>query len=313
MLCLRRIEWLATRALLVMTLVGLFPLPSAGQLRAIGRQWESSEGPFSVVAPKGTTVQEAWADSLLAIAARNRVLRGMPAFLVPEISIRIVLATNMSERVDGRAYPNAGVIALPVPRAESWPLERIERVYRHELAHLTLARLLSDTLMPQWLEEGLSEWAEGGLSCAQEAQLHLDVRGRLRTGVPLPTLGVGMSRSELSYAYYATVLQFVDLVSSGGVTSGAWLRDFVKLGLPSVLEATFPGGTTDFQDHWHEYLVTSYGETSQPTVHRNCGRATVGFYPASADTSEKAHFGPKGVSWPSEGSTAKSSSERRWG
>jgi hypothetical protein len=36
-----------------------------------------------------------------------------------------------------------------------------------------------------------------------------------------------------------------------------------------------------------------------------------GFYPASADTSDKAQFGPKGVSWPSEGSSAKSSSARQ--
>ena len=39
---------------------------------------------------------------------------------------------------------------------------------------------------------------------------------------------------------------------------------------------------------------------------------SVGFYPASADTSERAQIGPKGVSWRSEGSTAKSSSVRRW-
>jgi len=38
-----------------------------------------------------------------------------------------------------------------------------------------------------------------------------------------------------------------------------------------------------------------------------------GFYPARADTSEKAHLGPGGVSWKSEGSTARSLSVRRSG
>jgi hypothetical protein len=39
---------------------------------------------------------------------------------------------------------------------------------------------------------------------------------------------------------------------------------------------------------------------------------SLGFYPASADTSEKVHFGPGGVSWQSERSTVMSSSVRRW-
>ena len=38
-----------------------------------------------------------------------------------------------------------------------------------------------------------------------------------------------------------------------------------------------------------------------------------GFYPARADTSEKAHLGPGGVSWQSEGSTARSLNVRRSG
>ena len=39
----------------------------------------------------------------------------------------------------------------------------------------------------------------------------------------------------------------------------------------------------------------------------------LGFYPARADTSEKAHLGPGGVSWQSEGSTARSLNVRRSG
>ena len=41
--------------------------------------------------------------------------------------------------------------------------------------------------------------------------------------------------------------------------------------------------------------------------------ASAGFYPARADTSEKAHLGPGGVSWQSEGSTARSLNVRRSG
>jgi len=44
-----------------------------------------------------------------------------------------------------------------------------------------------------------------------------------------------------------------------------------------------------------------------PTIYAE----NAGFYPASADTSEKAHLGSKGVSCQNEGSTARSSSVRR--
>ena len=51
----------------------------------------------------------------------------------------------------------------------------------------------------------------------------------------------------------------------------------------------------------------------QARNHADVLRAEYGFYPARADTSEKAHLGPGGVSWQSEGSTARSLNVRRSG
>jgi hypothetical protein len=50
---------------------------------------------------------------------------------------------------------------------------------------------------------------------------------------------------------------------------------------------------------------------SQPFLRSHLARYLEGFYPASADTSDKAHLGSKGVSCQNEGSTARSSSVRR--
>ena len=41
------------------------------------------------------------------------------------------------------------------------------------------------------------------------------------------------------------------------------------------------------------------------------GGSTPGFYPVDADTSERGHLGPGGVSWENDGSTARNSSVRR--
>ena len=57
-----------------------------------------------------------------------------------------------------------------------------------------------------------------------------------------------------------------------------------------------------------ENPVHSNGRRANSAVHELSG-----FYPARADTSEKAHLGPGGVSWQSEGSTARSLNVRRSG
>ena len=70
----------------------------------------------------------------------------------------------------------------------------------------------------------------------------------------------------------------------------------------SDLKGTFRFAT--LFDNWE-----AYGRFAQslPT------NESWGFYPARADTSEKAHLGPGGVSWQSEGSTARSLNVRRSG
>ena len=55
------------------------------------------------------------------------------------------------------------------------------------------------------------------------------------------------------------------------------------------------------------------GEGGMATVYLAKDLKHNGFYPARADTSEKAHLGPGGVSWQSEGSTARSLNVRRSG
>ena len=62
----------------------------------------------------------------------------------------------------------------------------------------------------------------------------------------------------------------------------------------------------------HEILAYLSGKMRKHYIRVLAGDRVKGFYPANADTSEKAQFEPGGVSWQSEGSTAKSSSVRRW-
>ena len=250
------------RARFLVVLISLISLAShvAGQSQT--RTWTSSDGNVSVVAERSTSVSDEWIDSLLAVAIRNRNLSGVPTPVLDGLTVRISLAAGLSDGVEGRAYPSIRVLALPMPDAQGWSGDHLVRVYRHELAHIALGHLLAGRVIPYWLREGFPEWVEGGFTCEQEAQLRLDVVGRIRQGVPLPGLDGSVEQTSLSYAYYATVLQYVDDATTGGVSSGAWLAGVAENGLDMML----PPSRLDFEHDWHAYLMANYGK--EP-VHRH--------------------------------------------
>ena len=82
---------------------------------------------------------------------------------------------------------------------------------------------------------------------------------------------------------------------------------FIAEGLPIILDSA--------QGFWKASQQLT--EKMENSAGASCGLliqvGTGGFYPARADTSEKAHLGPGGVSWKSEGSIARNLSVRRSG
>lgn len=218
------------------------------------QRWYSVDGKHEVVAPENVSVPVSFVASLFATGEGNPAVRGLPRHLLAGRTITLSLATDVPADVDSRAEPSTGVIAIPLPRALSWSTEHLSRVYRHELAHIALWHLFSTRRLPAWLREGLPEFAEGGLSCRQRAQLSLDINARQRLRLPLPRLTESLARTELSYAYYATVLEYLDEKSAGAVSSGTWVAQVAA----SELVFFWPEGSYRLEHEWHEYLREKY-------------------------------------------------------
>ena len=93
-----------------------------------------------------------------------------------------------------------------------------------------------------------------------------------------------------------------------GVIEVDWSKDFAIVRVAGFDLPTVGLGNVDDVSIGQRVIVI--GAPMDPTL---AGTVSDGFYPARADTSEKAHLGPGGVSWQSEGSTARSLNVRRSG
>lgn len=227
-----------------------------GQMPVV-EHWSSADGAMAILAPEGSTVQRDFVERLLEVVSENSEIRGVP---MRASRLRLILATDLPESIDGAAQPSADAIAIPIPRAVGWSVDRLTRIYRHERAHIELDELLSGRQPPRWVTEGLPKWAEGPLGCSQEAQLRLDVMVRVREGRPLPGLAEAVPRTQLSYVYYSTIFDYLSIRMAVDVSSGEWSSTLAREGVT----ASLPDGGRDFEAGWHTFVLEAYGPPAVP-------------------------------------------------
>jgi tetratricopeptide (TPR) repeat protein len=166
---------------------------------------------------------------------------------------------------------------LPDPRAPEWaagfndgtihvPLRGLERlsvplvaVLRHELAH-SFIRARTGGNCPTWLQEGISQWLEGGNPAREDAVVAAAARqGRL---LPLLTLEgpfQSLPPEQVGLAYAESLSAVAHIVRTRG--EGAIVRLLAGLGdrlpaeeaLPVALALSYP----EFQKSWEDALKAS--------------------------------------------------------
>jgi hypothetical protein len=133
--------------------------------------------------------------------------------------ITVVLKTG--ERLSEQGLPewadgvNDGEIRVPVQGLAA-PSPRLLRVLRHELAHSFIAARTGGNC-PVWLQEGISQWLEGGDPGREDARLAaLARKGGLASLVTLegPFDDLGATDAGLAYAQSLSAVNFI-LVNSG--------------------------------------------------------------------------------------------------
>ncbi len=178
----------------------------------------------------------------------------------PSEPIAVVLQTG--ERLSEAGVPewaagvNDGGIRVPVQGLDA-PSPRLLRVLRHELAHSFIAARTGGNC-PVWLQEGVSQWLEGGDPGREDARLAaLAPQGRLASLVTLegPFDERSQADAELAYAQSLSAVNFI-LVNSG---EAGLVRLLSALGdripseeaLPVALAMSYP----ELQKAWTQSLV----------------------------------------------------------
>jgi tetratricopeptide (TPR) repeat protein len=178
----------------------------------------------------------------------------------PQDAIEVVLEPEAVFQ-DGRtpewaAGINDGTIRVPL-RGMDRPTAELLAVLRHELAHSFIAARTRGNC-PSWLQEGISQWLEGGDPARSDAQLSALARQRrLPSLLSLEGPFHAMTGPEAVQAYAASLSGVAHLIRLRREAGVLRLLAALSDGLPS--EEALPIATAlsypEFQQSWREYLT----------------------------------------------------------
>lgn len=182
----------------------------------------------------------------------------------PDEPITVVLQAEADFR-DGRVPywaegVNDGMIRVPVRGLER-PTPRLLKVLRHELAHSFLAWRTGGNC-PTWLQEGVSQWLEGGDLAREDAAVSAAARHRRL----LPLLSLegpfqSLSEADATLAYAQSLSAVAHIIRRRGEAGVVRLINALGDRLPSeeALPVALALSYPEFQTSWEEYLTSSGG------------------------------------------------------
>lgn len=235
------------------------PFPAQHQLWALG------DGRVRVVFPSKDAVDTAKARVLIEITKRQAPFPGLPPDILSGRRITISLAAQATPGLDARSFPDRGLIIFPLAQAFHWEPEKLRRVIRHDLVHLGVGVFLNYAPTPAWFDEGIAEWAAGGLTCEGETRIRVELALRRHRGRPPPVV-VGadaLGRSRLSYDLLATFLEFIDLRWNGIVKDGSLLKAVRSWGFDAGLARVLGQGLEVIHEAWQSDLLRRLGKPSE--------------------------------------------------
>jgi tetratricopeptide (TPR) repeat protein len=187
----------------------------------------------------------------------------------PDDPVTVVLQMGAEFQQDARTPGwaegvNDGTIRVPVLGLER-PSPRLIQVLRHELAHSFIAARTGGNC-PTWLQEGISQWLEGGDPGRDDAV----VAKATREGQLLPLLTLegpfqSLPAMDLSMAYAESLSAVAHILRKRGEPGVVRLLAALSDRLPSeeampvALALSYP----EFQRSWEEYLTSTPASARQ--------------------------------------------------
>ncbi|MBM4144799.1 MAG: hypothetical protein FJ240_00775 [Nitrospira sp.] len=160
------------------------------------------------------------------------------------------------------ALPDRDIIVIDTSRVYTKPFT-LRSTLKHELCHLLLHRNIDSRLLPRWIDEGVCQWASGGV-----AELMADDGGRILTKAAVSDRLISirelarfpMDEPSLILAYEESknIIEYI-------------VRDFGKIELMQILENLKEGDTinesvqkslglslSELESKWHASLKRKY-------------------------------------------------------
>jgi tetratricopeptide (TPR) repeat protein len=176
----------------------------------------------------------------------------------PEEPVTVVLqvgALHDPTVPEWAAGVNDGTIRVPIGGLDE-PTPSLLTVLRHELAHSFIAARTGGNC-PTWLQEGVSQWLEGGDPNREDAAVAaLAKSGQLHPLITLEAPFQGLSATEAPLAYAESLSAVAHILRKRGepgvirLLSALGDRIPSEEALPVALALSYP----EFQKSWEEYL-----------------------------------------------------------
>ena len=159
------------------------------------------------------------------------------------------------------ALPDQGIIVVDYSRMKTDPFT-LEATIKHELCHLLLHEKIGSEKLPRWLDEGVAQWASGGLAdIVMEKRSVLSEAFRQNRLIGLKYLSDGFpdDAGMLTLAY-AESKSFIEYMSQEKGAKGILdLLNLLKDGddIDSAIMKTFSVSFHELEKGWHNDMGKS--------------------------------------------------------
>jgi hypothetical protein len=167
-----------------------------------------------------------------------------------------------SDSILAFAVPERNLIVLDTSRVYTKPFT-LRTTLKHELCHLVLHRNIQGDRLPRWLDEGICQWASGGIAelMAEDSDKALAQAAASDMLIPMRELEIFSGEDKSLLLAYEESKSFVEyLISKSGEEGLLQAMEHFKEGnsLDDAIQRSFAMSLHDLEQDWQSHLKRKY-------------------------------------------------------
>jgi hypothetical protein len=167
-----------------------------------------------------------------------------------------------SDSILAFAVPERNLIVLDTSRVYTKPFT-LRTTLKHELCHLVLHRNIQGDRLPRWLDEGICQWASGGIAelMAEDSDKALAQAAASDMLIPMRALEIFPEEDKSLLLAYEESKSFVEyLISKSGEEGLLQAMGHVKEGnsLDDAIQKSYSMSLHDLEQNWQAHLKRKY-------------------------------------------------------